>query len=456
MSDNRDIAINYAHQNHSSFIDDLINLVRIPSVSTYPQSKQDMFKAADYLADELRDLGAKNVQIFPTNGHPIIYGELSSGKVDSKTVLVYGHYDVQPPDPLDQWQSPPFEPEQRGDNLFGRGVSDMKGQVVASLKAVESIVKTGTLPINIKFIFEGEEEIGSVNLEKFIQDNKDLLTCQVVLNPDSGMIASDIPTIVYSLRGLAYFELRVYGPLHDLHSGVFGGILYNPAQALCVLVAGMHDQSGRITLPGFYDSVRLLSPEERREMLQLPMDDNYYLAQTGVKTLWGEEGYTPVERVGARPTLEINGLYSGFTGHGSKTVIPSTAMAKISMRLVPDQDPKEVHQQLINYLNQNNLPGIRWELTSLTGGPASITDRTSTETKALGLALESIWGRPPFYKREGGSIPVVSSMQKILGVDSVLTGFGLPDDNIHSPNEKLHLPTWFMGIDSLIHFFFNL
>jgi len=449
-------AVQYAHQNQNHFLNDLKKLVMIPSVSTDPEHKSDMLQAAEYLANELRSLGVSQVQLFPTQGHPIVFGNLSSARDNVPTVLIYGHYDVQPPDPLDLWQSLPFTPEQRGDHLYARGASDMKGQIIASLKAIESIVKTGEMPVNVKFLFEGEEEIGSPNLDSFIEDHKALLACQVVLNPDSGMIAPDVPTIIYALRGLAYFELRVYGPAHDLHSGVFGGVVYNPAQALSLLVAGMHDHQGRVTLPGFYDRVRPLAPEERDEFARLPLDEDYFLKQTGATELWGEAGFTPAERVGARPTLDVNGLYSGFTGKGSKTVIPAWAMGKISMRLVPDQDPQEVQQQLLRYLEEHPLPGIRWELTAMAGGPACITDRTSGYTQALARALETVWGKPPLFKREGGSIPVVASMQQLLGVDSVLTGFGLPDDNIHAPNERLHLPTWFMGIDSLVHFFFNL
>jgi acetylornithine deacetylase/succinyl-diaminopimelate desuccinylase-like protein len=456
MSDLPNRAVQYAHQNHNHFLDDLKKLVMIPSVSTDPEHKSDMLKAAEYLANELRSLGVNQVQLFPTPGHPIVFGKLSSARDNPSTVLIYGHYDVQPPDPLDLWQSLPFAPEQRGDHLYARGASDMKGQVIASLKAIESIVKTGEIPVNVKFLFEGEEEIGSPNLDRFIKDHKALLECQVVLNPDSGMIAPDVPTIVYALRGLAYFELRVYGPAHDLHSGVFGGVVYNPALALSLLVAGMHDRQGRITLPGFYDRVRPLDPEERGELARLPLGEDYYLRQTGATELWGEAGFTPAERVCARPTLDVNGIYSGFTGKGSKTVIPAWAKAKISMRLVLDQDPQEVHQQLLGYLEEHPLPGIRWEVTAMAGGPACITDRTSKYTQALARALQTVWGKSPSYKREGGSIPVVASMQQLLGVDSVLTGFGLPDDNIHAPNERLHLPTWFNGIDSLIYFFFNL
>ena len=454
MPDYRELAIEYAHQNKSLFVSKLKDLVKIPSISTDPEHEHDMVKAATFLAHCLEDLGAKKVKIYPTQLHPIVFGEIKSNPAN-KTILVYGHYDVQPPEPLDLWQSPPFKPEQKGDKLAGRGVSDMKGQVIACLAAIESILKSGSLAVNLKFIFEGEEEIGSPNLDKFIIDHKDLLAGDFVLNPDSSMIAPEIPTIVYALRGLAYFEMRVYGPAHDLHSGTFGGLLYNPAQALAVLIAGMHDSQGRITLPGFYDKVKPLNSEERDELARLPMDEDYYQKQSGADALWGETGFTPTERVGARPTLDVNGLFSGFTGKGSKTVIPAWAMAKISMRLVQDQDPQDVQPQLIKYLEQYPFPGIRWEITPLSGGPACLTDPSSPATQALAHALETVWHRKPVYKREGGSIPVVASMQKILGIDSVLTGFGLPDDNIHAPNEHLDLPTWFKGIDAIIHFFYN-
>jgi acetylornithine deacetylase/succinyl-diaminopimelate desuccinylase-like protein len=332
----------------------------------------------------------------------------------------------------------------------------MKGQVIATLKAIEAVLSQGPLPVNLKFLLEGEEEIGSPNLASFMRDHVELLKCDIAINPDSGMISPEDPTIVYALRGLAYFELRVYGPDHDLHSGVFGGIIHNPAQALCELIAGMHDSNHRITLPGFYDDVQALDEEERKMLARLPMDDQYYLKQTGSPSIWGEEGYSSTERIGARPTLDVNGLLSGFTGKGSKTVIPSWAMAKISTRLVPNQDPDKVRKSMVEYLKKNAPPSIRWEVIPMQGGFASISDVQVPTAAALAKALEETWGKPPLYKREGGSVPVVADMQKILRVDSVITGFGLPDDNIHSPNERLHLPTWELGIQSLIRFFYNL
>ena len=456
MSDRRSQAIQYAHQNRDRFLDHLKQLVSIPSVSTNPQNEQDMRKAAGWIADYLSQIGIQQVQIMPTGGHPAVYGEWLNAGQDAPVVLIYGHYDVQPSQPDELWKTPPFTPTVIGDNIYGRGASDMKGQIIATLSAIESITRQGPLPVNVKFIIEGEEEIGSPHLTPFINDHQDLLASTVALNPDAGMIAADTPTIVYGLRGLAYFELRVYGPEHDLHSGLYGGVVYNPAQALCELIAGMHDDQGRVTLPGFYDHVLQLSEEERRELARLPMDEKYYRDQTGVPCLWGESGYTPNERVGGRPTLEVNGLYSGYTGKGSKTVLPAYAMAKISMRLVPDQDPAEVQQALQNYLAAKAPQCVRWELETMQGGPASMTDPHIPEAEALAKALETVWGTRPVYKREGGSIPVVADMQNILGIKSVLTGFGLPDDNLHAPNEKLHLTTWYKGIDALINFFYNL
>lgn len=451
----RDAALEYVQQHQADILDTLKALVAIPTISTDPEHRADMLLAVDWLAKELTALGF-SAQVYPTNGHPLVYAELLAAGPAAKTVMIYGHYDVQPVEPLDQWVSQPFEPVVRGDRLYGRGASDMKGQVIASLKAVEAVLRQGKLAFNIKFLVEGEEEIGSPSLAAFLSQHKAMLASDIVLNPDAGMIAPDVPTIVYALRGLAYFELRVYGPAHDLHSGMFGGVVHNPAQALCELIAGMHDANGAVALPGFYDRVRPLETAERQQLARLPIDAQYYLDASGAPALWGEAGYSPVERTGSRPTLEIHGLLSGFTGTGSKTVIPSWAMAKISSRLVPDQSPEEVHQQLRAYLETYAPQTIRWELDYLTGGPACITDLNLPETKALADAMQMVWGKAPVFKREGGSIPVATEMQEILGVQSVLTGFGLPADAVHAPNESLHLPTWYQGISVLINFFYNL
>lgn len=451
--EHKEAALEYARSHHKRFLDDLKEFVSIPSVSTELSAKADMQRAANWVASRLEKLGIEKVTIFPTKGHPVVYGEYLKAGKDKPVVLIYGHYDVQPAEPLELWHTPAFEPTQIGENLYGRGASDMKGQITASLQAIEAIVETGELPVNIKFMIEGEEEIGSPNLEDFIKEHADLLSCDFTLNPDTGMIAPDVPTITYGLRGLAYFELRIYGPSQDLHSGLFGGAVHNPAQVLCELIAGMHDDQGRVTLPGFYDQVLSLSPEERVELARLPLNDQFFLAQTGVPKLYGETGYTAIERVGARPTLEVNGFLSGFTGEGSKTVLPSYAMAKISMRLVPNQDPEDVHKQLTSYLVQHAPDTVRWELTKMAGGRASITDLSIPGVKALSQALEETWGVRPVYRREGGSVPVTAQIQEILGAESVLTGFGLPDDNLHAPNEKLHLPTYYRGLEALVRFF---
>jgi acetylornithine deacetylase/succinyl-diaminopimelate desuccinylase-like protein len=456
MSNSPQASLSYLQQNQTRFINELIEFLRIPSISTDPAHRKDMLSAASWVKNHLEQIGFEHVQIDPTSGHPVVYADYLHAAPTAQTVLIYGHYDVQPPDPLELWTTGPFDPVIRGDYLFARGASDMKGQIMVSLNALEAILKQGSLPVNVKILIEGEEEIGSPNLAEYMEANKEKLACDFALNPDTGMMGANLPTIVYGLRGLAYFELRVHGPDHDLHSGMFGGIIHNPAQAICELIAGMHDGSGRVTLPHFYDSVVPMSEDERKELARLPITDEDYLRQTGAPATWGEAGYTSVERVGSRPTLEICGLLSGFTDEGSKTVLPSWAMAKISMRLVPDQDPEEVHQQLVNYLKEKAPKTITWELRKMAGGPACMTDPNLPVTHALADALKSTWGIAPVYKREGGSVPVTADMQKILGIDSVLTGFGLPDDNIHSPNEKLHMPTFEKGTRALLQYFYNL
>ncbi|MGE5123814.1 MAG: dipeptidase [Acidobacteriaceae bacterium] len=456
MADHRALAIQYAHDHASHYLAELRDFCSIPSISTLETSKSDVHKAAEWLANHMRQLGINSVQVFQTPGHPVVYGEILSAGEQAVTALVYGHYDVQPVDPLDLWLSNPFTAEIRDGYIFARGISDMKGQLLLALDALDAITKTGQLPINFKFIFEGEEEIGSPNLSPFLAAHKELLRCDLAINPDTGGLTPDIPCITYALRGLAYMELRVFGPDHDLHSGVFGGSVLNPAQALCQLVAGMHDEHGRVTLPHFYDKVRLIEAEERAELARLPVDDEYYLKATGAPRLYGEQGFTTIERLGARPTLEVNGLYSGFIGEGSKTVLPAVAMAKISARLVPDQQPSEVYQQMQTYLEAHAPKEIRWTLVTMHGAPASITDRNSPFINSLVRALETVWKVKPVFKREGGSVPVVLDFQRILNVETVNTGFSMADDNMHSPNEKLHLPTWYRGIDAFIHFYFNL
>lgn len=447
--------LSYLRANRERFLEELKAILAIPSISTDAEHKADVQRAADWFTDQLRGLGMQHVQEYSTPGHPLVYGEWRQD-AHAPTVLIYGHYDVQPADPIEQWESPPFVPQVRGENLYARGAADMKGPTLAVIKAVESLICQGALGINIKWLLEGEEEIGSPSLEGFLSDHRELLQADFCLNCDSGMIAADAPAITCALRGLAYFEIRVYGPAHDLHSGLYGGVVHNPAIVLAELIAGMHDAHGRVTLPGFYDKVWPLSPQERAQMARLPMGEAYYLQATGAPALYGEAGYTPVERVGARPTLDVNGLLAGFTGSGSKTVIPAWAMAKISMRLVPDQNPEDVHQQLLQYLREHAPSTVRWEVEAMHGAMPSLISVDALPVQALAHALQETWGVAPYFKREGGSIPVVAQMQRIVNLQSVLTGFSLPDDNLHAPNEKIHLPTWYRGIEAIARFFLRL
>jgi len=455
-------ALDYAHQNRERFLNELIEVLKIPSISTDAQFNDDVLRAANWMAAYLKRLGMENVEVMPTvdvmpeqGGHPVVYGEYLK-KPGAPTVLVYGHYDVQPPDPEDLWETGPFAPEARGDLLFARGSSDMKGQVLATFHAIESLMQNGGMPVNLKFLLEGEEEIGSKHLDAFLQKHADKFKADVSLNPDAGMMGIDQPTITYGLRGLAYMELNIWGPKADLHSGLYGGTVHNPAQALTELIAKMHDKKGRVTLPGFYGPVRKLSKQERADFARLPNNDARFIEETGVPALWGEESYTAAERTSARPTLEVNGLLSGWTGPGSKTVLPAKAMAKISCRLVPDQTPAEVLKQMMTFMEENAPKTVTWEVKDLTSSPTAIADLNNPGVKAMQNAMEAVWGIRPFFRREGGSIGAVAMLQQICGVESVLVGMGLPTDNVHSPNEHMHLPTWYKGIDAFIHFFYNL
>ncbi len=449
---NVDAAIQYAREHEKDALEDLKSLLIIPSISTLPEHENDMKRTAGWIASKLEAFGFEEVKILPTARHPVVYGSWLKAGINAPTILVYGHYDVQPVDPLNEWESDPFKPEIRGEALFARGASDMKGQLIAHLKAMQAMLETDGLPINIKYMIEGEEEIGSPNLETFIQEYRHLLDCDFCLNTDSGILAADIPCIVYALRGISYFEIRLQGPTSDLHSGTFGGTVVNPANILCDLIAGMKDEDGRVTLPGFYDPVRPITPEERKQMAKLPQDDPWWLSQSGAKELDGEKGYTPTERATARPTLDVNGLYSGFIGEGSKTVLPARAMAKFSMRLVPDQTPQMVRQSLEKYLNDHIPTSIQWELLEHSSCLPGMIDLESKAVQAASIALEKVWGKSPLYKREGGSVPVVGMLKEILQVNSLMLGFGLPDDNLHAPNEKIHLPTFYRGIETHIHF----
>jgi acetylornithine deacetylase/succinyl-diaminopimelate desuccinylase-like protein len=450
-----DQALTYARANRERFIDDLMEFIRIPSVSTQTQHAPDIQRAVDWLLSRLKRLGFQT-RILPTGGSPAVYGQRLGSDSSAPVLLLYGHYDVQPAEPLEEWSTPPFEPEVRGENLFGRGASDMKGPLMAYLAALESTIAAGPLPVSIKILIEGEEEVGSPHLEALMAREKELLRCDAVLNGDTLLLRPDLPTIVYGLRGLAYYELRVETAAHDLHSGLFGGASPNAGQILCELIAGMHDSQGRVMLPHFYDDVQSLADEERRELARIPFDPKEFLSQSTGLGIIGEEGYTVTERVGARPTLEVNGLLSGFTETGSKTVLPARAMAKISMRLVPNQKADHVKSQLVNYLRQKAPPWLKWEVIDLTGGPAAIVRRDTPTMRAAIRALEGAFGAKPIFAREGGSVPVVSLIQNLLGTESIMMGISLPDDNLHAPNEKLHLPSLARGTEAYIRFFYEL
>ena len=447
-------ALKYAQEHRPRFQDELIEFLKIPSISTLSEHKKDMEDAAKWVSAQLEDFGFENVDIIPTAKHPVVYGEHLSAGAGAPTVLFYGHYDVQPVDPLDEWENDPFNPVVKGENVFARGASDMKGQVAAHLKAVESMIKTSGLPINLKYLIEGEEEIGSPNLEKFLGDNKDLLRCDFCLNGDSGILGPDLPALTYSLRGLAYFEIRLQGAKSDLHSGIFGGAIDNPANVLARLIAGMKDEKGRIQLPGFYDNVRPITDEDRAITHSMP--DEWWLEQTGARATFGEEGYTSSERAAARPTLDVNGILSGFTGEGPKTVLPARAMAKVSTRLVPDQRPEEIEASMRAYLEERMPPTVTWELEMLSECLPGMVERDSSLVIAAKNSLKAVWDVEPVFVRQGGSVPVVGSIQDVLGVDSLIMGFGLPDDNLHAPNEKFHLPNYFRGIETFIRFSYEL
>jgi acetylornithine deacetylase/succinyl-diaminopimelate desuccinylase-like protein len=450
-----DTALGHIQARREEHLKQLQDLLRIPSISTLSENKPDILRCARWLADQLRGIGMAKVEIVPTAGHPVILAE-SPPLPGAPTVLVYGHYDVQPVDPVNEWESDPFGAEVRGDYIFARGASDMKGQIFAAIKAAEALLRNEALPVNLKFLIEGEEEIGSVHLRDFIFDHQDRLICDVVLNCDAGIHAPDIPAITYALRGLAYFEISLETAKKDLHSGLFGGSIHNPIHVLAELIAGMHDADGRVTLPGFYEKVRPLDEEERELLKQVPYSDADWLDLTGARALYGEKGYTSIERIGARPTLEVNGIWGGFIGEGAKTVLPARAHAKISTRLVADQDCHAVHAQLDAYLKAHMPEGVSYTLHQHSAGPGSTMNRKSPYMTAAAKALQAVFGRPPIFKREGGSVPVVGMMQEILGVDSIMLGFALPGDGIHGPNERQYLPNFFRGIETYLRFYASL
>ncbi|MBV6439187.1 MAG: dipeptidase [Haliscomenobacteraceae bacterium CHB4] len=448
----------YFEANKDRFLDELLELLRIPSVSADPKYKGDVRRMAEATAQHLRNVGADSVEICETDGHPIVYAEKMVNP-KAPTVLVYGHYDVQPPDPLDLWDSPPFEPVVKKTKLhpqgaiFARGACDDKGQFFIHVKAFEMMLKNNVLPCNVKFMIEGEEEVGSKNLEKFCKDNKKKLACNVVLISDTSVIANDTPSLTVGLRGLCYMEVEVTGPNKDLHSGVYGGAVANPVNVLCQMIASLHDSKRHVTVKGFYDDVKKVSAKERKMMNEAPYDEKQYMKDLGVNELMGEKGYTTIERTGIRPTLDVNGIWGGYTGEGAKTVLPSKAFAKISMRLVPDQDPKKIEKLFQKHFESLAPKSVKVRVTAHHGGWPVVVPTNSVEYKASEKAMELAYGKKPLPQRGGGSIPIVAMFDQVLGAKSVLMGFGLDSDDIHSPNEHYGLFNYYKGIETIPYFY---
>ncbi|MEN6449734.1 MAG: dipeptidase [Thermoguttaceae bacterium] len=435
----------YLDSHAARFEEELCEFLRIPSVSADPSHRQDMHRSADWVADQFRRLHF-TTEIIPTAGHPMVYAQ--SPKVEgAPTALVYGHYDVQPPDPLDKWTTPPFEPARRDGNLYARGATDDKGQLLTHVKGAEAWVTVeGRLPLNLKFLIEGEEEVGSESLEKYLHEHADKLACDCVVISDGGQFAPRIPAINYGLRGISYFELRVTGPNRDLHSGSFGGSVTNPANALAKIMAGLIDAQGRVTVPGFYSDVVPLTDRERAEYAALPFSEKEYFESVGVKEGVGEVGYTALERRWARPTFDINGLWSGYQGEGAKTVLPATAGAKFSFRLVPNQNPAKISAALKQRIADLTPPGITTELIELQGAPGVMMSLDSPYVEAAARAIQHAFGRRPVFTREGGSIPIVTTFCQCLNAVALLIGWGQDDDNTHSPNERFCLADFHRGI----------
>lgn len=441
----------YQEQNKERFLNELLDLLRIPSVSARSEHKKDMVTCAASVKEHLLKAGADKAAIFETEGHPVVYAEKFIG-TDKPTVLVYGHYDVQPADPLELWHSGPFEPVIKDGKIYARGSADDKGQFFMHVKAFETLTATNTLQCNVKFIIEGEEEIGSPNLAKFIKEKKDLLKADVILISDTSMLSMENPSIDVGVRGLRYIQVEVTGPDRDLHSGVYGGAVANPITMLAKMIASCHDENNHITIPGFYDDVLESSDEERKKMAQAPFNENEYKQDLGVTELWGEKGYSTNERTGIRPTLELNGIWGGYTGEGSKTVLPSKAFAKISARLVPNQSSKKITELLIKYFETIAPKGVTVKAEEHHGGEPYLTPIDSVEYQSAAKAIAATFGKEPIPVRGGGSIPICSLFEQVLGIKIVFMGFGLDSDNLHSPNEKYDLFNYYKGIETIPYF----
>lgn len=442
----------YLEANKEKFLSELFDFLRMPSISADPAYAKETLKAADWLAAKLKEAGADKVEICKTPGYPIIYGEKM---VDAKlpTVLVYGHYDVQPADPIELWTTPPFEPQVRDGKIYARGACDDKGQMYMHVKAFESMMQNGGMPCNVKFMFEGEEESGSVSLPGFVEANKDRLACDVVLISDTSMIANDVPSVCVGLRGLAYMEVEVTGPNRDLHSGVYGGAVANPINVLAKMIASLHDENGHITIPGFYDNVQEVSAHDRQELAKAPFSLEQYKKDLDMADVQGEKGYSTNERATIRPTLDVNGIWGGYIGEGAKTVLPSKAYAKISMRLVPNQTSKEISDLFARHFESIAPASVKVKVTPHHGGEGVVVPTDGPEFKATSMAYAKTFGKEPLAAREGGSIPIVALFEKVLGVKSMLMGFGLNSDAIHSPNEHYGLFNYYKGIETIPYFF---
>ena len=445
--------LSYIDANKERYMSELKELLAIPSISTSPEHKGDVERCARWVADHMTSIGLQHVEIFPTPGHPIVYGDWLNAP-GKPTILLYGHYDVQPPEPLELWTSPPFEATVRDGCLYARGSADDKGQVFIHLKSLEAYLKNGgDIPVNVKLLIEGEEEIGSDNLGSFVREKKEMLKADLVLISDSAMFAKGVPSICYGLRGLAYMQIDLVGPNKDLHSGSFGGTVHNPVQALAEIIASLHDRNGKVTIPGFYKDVLPLTKKERDAYRKLPWSDRNYAKELGVGQLYGEKGFTTLERVWARPTLECNGIWGGFTGEGAKTVLPSKASAKISMRIVPNQKAEKIANLFEKHIKKIAPKTVKITVRNLHGGEPAITPIDSPGVQAAISALEKGFGKKPLYQREGGSIPIVVEFKQLLGIDTVLLGFGRPDENAHAPDEFIDLENFYGGIRTSLHFF---
>ena len=442
----------YIQSNQQRFLDELFDLLRIPSVSADSHNKADVRKAAEFIVQKIKDAGADSVELCETKGHPIVYGQKIIN-ASAPTVLVYGHYDVQPSDPLNLWTSPPFEPVIKDGKIFARGSCDDKGQVYMHIKAFEAMMKLNQLSCNVKFMIEGEEEVGSDNLGIFVKENKAKLKADVILISDTSMISLHHPSITVGLRGLSYLEVEVTGPNRDLHSGVYGGAVANPINVLSQMIASLHDENGRVTIPGFYDKVVELSEADRKKLNEAPFNLNEYKKDLAIDDLRGEKGYTTIERTGIRPTLDVNGIWGGYTGEGAKTVLPSKASAKISMRLVPNQDSQAIAELFTKHFLSIAPKSVKVKVIAHHGGQPAVTPTDSIAFKAASDAFVEVWGKAPIPTRDGGSIPIVSLFKKELGLDTVLMGFGLDSDAIHSPNEHYGVKNFLIGIETIVTFY---